>query len=611
MINKKFIFTLMFFFLISFSNSYWEKYTIDKYFILNNWHDLFKIVPKKWWWYIPRIQYTDPEAVKKSFESDWYQYMKSFYQKLWLKYKYINWKNNNSQFYIDFDTPLILKDYKLIKKELPDIYFSYRDPKTNKIRWIQWKKVNKYILWWYWTRENQLLILYPIIRKLNWRTEAFLQAPCGNMTCYDKKKCLKEINYKLSCEVVVKDKKWNNRTNFYDFENEIVWVNVYLDWKNITNYLKKFKIKYWWIFVNWKLINENDLRKIFNFSVWRYKIDSYIIDPFTNQRLNCNWKIIVVNKKNNSCSFYLNLDWKIVKYWTKINLLNWFEKKWDMKLVWFFYRSKKDTNNKWEIIPKNKIKNFILKTPFTTYQIWAIAKDINYNKLKVCWVINIKTTWNPWCKILNVKKCYNYWDKIYPIPIFNYDTYLKSIIFNLKQQNYNNSNVSRFYLIANKPWKNYLMFNVYNKYTNEEWSCSVEFVVNPKQYCWDWITNNNEECDYNDPKDWFYCTKECTIKPIKKCEILWLNYWYVWSNYSYYIKLPEFAKIKEVKVNWIKFSNSNNWKISILNNSGIIWKKIKIFVKIYNIYNPNDTNYCEKEIIIKKKPIDKYCEVSK
>jgi len=601
-----FFFNLIIFLFLTW-NSFW--YLINDYFILDKWHDLYNVDAKPWWWYVPKINYNNSEAVRNRFKFNWYYYMQKFYSNLWLEYKYIDWKKNNSQFYVNFEKPLVLRNFNIIKKILPDIYFSYKDPKQNsKIKWIQWKKVNKYILWWYWSKNNQLLILYPIIRKFNWKTEAFLEAPCWNMICYNKNKCLQKINYNLKCELNSYDNNNVNRNWFYDYENINLKTNIYLNWKKLSNFLiTKLKIKYWWLYQNNRLLTKKRTVKI-HLNKWKYIFQSYIIDPFTNQKINCTEKTINVRKKSNTCSFILKQDWKVLKNWSTINLLNWLTLNWDIKPIWFFYRSKRWTWNRWKRIPINELKNFKLNNSYDTYQFAVIARDLDYKKNKICWLSNVKTTWNPWCKINNIRKCYNYWDKIYPIIVFNYDTYLKSIIYNMQQKYYKTDELSRFYLIANKEWKNIFQANVYNKYSSDESNCSAEFYVNPRKYCWDWITNNNEQCDYNDPKNWFYCNKDCTIKKISKCEIIWLNYAYINNNYSYYIKLPDFSNILSVKINWLNYWTNKYWNIKISNNSNIIWKKVKILVKITNIYNWKDINYCEKEIVIKKKPIWNYCD---
>ena len=97
-------------------------------------------------------------------------------------------------------------------------------------------------------------------------------------------------------------------------------------------------------------------------------------------------------------------------------------------------------------------------------------------------------------------------------------------------------------------------------------------------------------------------------KKIWKCDIKWLNYVYINSKYSYYINTPDYSKINNVTVNKINFWNENNGTINVNDNKNLIWKTVKIIVWIKNIYNENDINYCEKEIIIKNKPITNYCK---
>ena len=56
-------------------------------------------------------------------------------------------------------------------------------------------------------------------------------------------------------------------------------------------------------------------------------------------------------------------------------------------------------------------------------------------------------------------------------------------------------------LVSNKNWENDKL----------NWNCEATFIVNPKPYCWDWKVDKKiwEQCDFNDPKTWIACTKDC------------------------------------------------------------------------------------------------------
>jgi len=238
------------------------------------------------------------------------------------------------------------------------------------------------------------------------------------------------------------------------------------------------------------------------------------------------------------------------------------------------------------------MKNFKLNSKYDTYIIAAMWYDKDYKIKKLCWYWIIKTTWVPWCIIKNINKCYNYWEKINPIPILNYDTTLYWILLN-----YNNIpikwNQKHFYVL-NKVWKNIIQFNVKNKYTNEQATCSATFYVNPKLYCWDWLTTAWESCDPNDPINWFYCTDNCTIKQLNNCKININNNW---DYYIYNVKVWNFWKIYSITVNWQNIWNNKEWVINIKN---IRWNSIKIEAVTYNIYNKKDIKKCIAKVNIEK-----------
>lgn len=159
-----------------------------------------------------------------------------------------------------------------MRKVTPNIYYSYREPsKWWQINWVKWKDAPKWLLWWYNSPTNQLVILYPIFRKYDKKVVAFLQAPCWNLTCYDTNTCIEKINYSLSCETLT------NKINYLGIEN-ILW-KIKINWNQYNAKIKIDKIK---VIKNWKIYNLSyEKFKKFKLPIWKYTIQAVIINPYT------------------------------------------------------------------------------------------------------------------------------------------------------------------------------------------------------------------------------------------------------------------------------------------------------------------------------------------
>lgn len=181
------------------------------YFILDKWHDLGIVKPTNQWYYIPTIPYTDAKNVQYRLEKN-YNYVWDFYKSHNFKKEFINWLENNSNFYVKWDKPVVFNDIEKIRKYTANFHYSYR--KNWEIMWQKWDTMPEHFVTWYNSKDNKLVILYPIKDKYTWKTEAFVQYPCGNLVCKDTNCSILKKTKAPKCWDHILDKKeqcddWN------------------------------------------------------------------------------------------------------------------------------------------------------------------------------------------------------------------------------------------------------------------------------------------------------------------------------------------------------------------------------------------------------------------
>jgi len=273
---KKIIFSILSFFLL-FSYTY-ANGDLRDYFILDKWHDLGEVKPYPSWYYVPNITYTDWESVKNKFISN-YDYIWDFYKKHFFKKDFINWKNNDSYFYVNWDTPVVFSDISTIRTITKKFYFSYR--KDWKIEWKKWSSLPEWFLSWYNSKKNKVIILYPIKEKLTWYTRAFVQYPCWNLVCKNQEcSALKENKKNYKCEI--------------KFDKETIYDNENIELNLSKNY-KELKLKS--LYVNWKKIVSTiskDRYPINKPKPWIYEVKVTANHPITKKEIYCKSKLKVL-----------------------------------------------------------------------------------------------------------------------------------------------------------------------------------------------------------------------------------------------------------------------------------------------------------------------------
>ena len=273
------------------------------YFILDKWHDIGQVKPSTSWYYTPIVPYTSDIKVKQLMQDN-YDYVWDFYSSHNFPKSFIDWENNDSQFYVRWETPVVFKDVDRIRKVTENLYYSYR--KDWEIEWQKGASMPERFITWYNSPDNKVIILYPIKDKITWYTEAFVQYPCGNLV-YKDTNCssLKPDNKNYSCDIQV--------------EKDVIYDNENIEIKLSSNYPE---LKLESLYVNWakniKKISKDTytLKKPIE---WEYSLSISAINPITKKEFICD-KIDIKVKKSPFCWDGIVDKWEQCDDW---NFLSW------------------------------------------------------------------------------------------------------------------------------------------------------------------------------------------------------------------------------------------------------------------------------------------------
>ena len=97
------------------------------------------------------------------------------------------------------------------------------------------------------------------------------------------------------------------------------------------------------------------------------------------------------------------------------------------------------------------------------------------------------------------------------------DLDIKAVVINNKVYKWDNvlNDIKNIWKLP--PWSYEVKAIWLNTYSNNYVTCNPWTLnVNNKEWCWDWIKNLEEQCDYNDKNSWLWkrCTKSCKLKDI-------------------------------------------------------------------------------------------------
>jgi hypothetical protein len=487
---------------------------IRDYFILDKWHDLWKVESTNYWYYKANIPYSNFDLVKERMEKN-YNYVSDFYSQHNFEYDYINWNNNDSYFYINWNTPAIFNNINDIRNITGWLYYSYR--KNWNIEWIKWSEMMSNFITWYNSEDNKIIILYPIKNKLTWFTEWFVQYPCWNLVCKDKTcSSLKTIKKNYTCSIKAE------KNNFYNNEN----LDVKLD-SNQNDIIFKS------IYVNWietvKNIDHNKYT-INNLNVWNYKITLTAINPHNNEVINCESDNVTVNKAP-ICGDWMVDKWETCDDW---NILKWdWCYKCDYENPSCSFTSKYACIDNWTSLSKvlsikesnwvlssifvgNKSveKNYLLTYPginnvslqyvnyFNPSISYSCTENIKVRSNPFCWdwIVNNNEICDPndsltWpmctntCETIKPVKCnINIgWDLVTWRKIFiwidkDYYTKIDEVNINWKLLDLKDSDYSTF--TFNKKWSYKVNVKIVNKLDSKNYlSCSSDIEINDTDPC--------------------------------------------------------------------------------------------------------------------------------
>lgn len=520
------------------AQTYWRVNTNT--FILNNWYDLGKIIPK-WYYFTPQVEYTDAEGVKNRL-LQWFNYQRSFYEPRHVNEKLVNWENPYIK--IEWNRPYFVTSLSKIKRILKGYLFAYRT--DNWIKWMDAKDFTPAFLTWYKTASKQSIIIYPIKHKITKKVLWFIQYPCGNLVCKDD--MCSELNIQPTC-----------------------W-----DW--VTN------LEVW---------EECDYR-----------------DP--NTRKGCTQKCKYEEK---TCSVY-NQRWteiyttiKPTIYVKKDSYVD-IEKVYINKQPFDTYRdANKDFLDEWKYT-----LNAIWVNKYSNKKFLCNSSSFNVVKEKFCWdgIVNndeqcdynnpkTKDVCTRNCKYANVS-CRISWSRYNSTPFILWEEYKisKNDGYDISKITLNNKDISNNFdnYSISKDWKYKLEVTISNNITKIEEKCDIDFEFTKRQFCWDGIVNNNEQCDDWNKDSWDGCSSICKYETASCSIYSSKREVYSWTSYLDFIKLSYKWEVNEIKISdGTKYNNKNDFMNAKINTSNCKSTKT-IFLKTYNPINNSISETCEKKITI-------------
>jgi cysteine-rich repeat protein len=297
--KKYILITLSLFLIIPSVIASWD---LRDYFILDKWHDIWDVTPTSSWYYIPKIPYTDTEKVQKKLLEN-YDYVWDFYKEHNFLKEYIDWKNNNSYFYVKWTSPALLKWVDAVRSVKSELYYYYR--KNWEIKAQKGSTMPSNFITGYNSADNKIIILYPIKDMVTDFTVAFIQYPCWNLVCRDENcSALKPKKKDYECSIEL------DKTVIYDNED----INIKI--KKNYNELELESL-----YVNWKVFVENITKDYYTVNspkAWTYTLKVTWKNPITKEEIICNNELKVL--KSSVC-------WdKIIDKWEQCddgNKTNW------------------------------------------------------------------------------------------------------------------------------------------------------------------------------------------------------------------------------------------------------------------------------------------------
>jgi len=448
------------------AQSYWVVDT--RTFILDYWNDLGKIIPK-WTYYTPRISYKDSKSVANRFLK-WLYYPWDFYTKRNITPQLIKWENK--YFEVNWRSPYFIKSLSWIKRVLKGYLFAYR--KNWNIFWMDAQNFTPAFLSWYWNRNNQSLIIYPIRDRKTKKIKAFVEYPCWNLVCKDT----------LCTDLKVTPICWDG------VFNPEIWEQCdYNDPKTKKGCTQTCTYKKLWCSV------KNTKEEIFDTQ-----------HPYIQTKKDSNVSIT---------KYYLNRnEYKNVYEINKQKLTPWIYKVTALAKNKYSWQEFLCEGSEFKVIGKefcwDGIVNGNEECDYKdTSNNWSCSRTCKFTK-DSCSIITKKTRLDsstPFKDVISVK----YSDKTKL-------TWLKV--------NGNNINPNTFNFNSN--WKYNIEAIVTNSYSWKSAICKKYIVYSQKEFCWDGIVNGYETCDDWNSENWDGCSKYCKLE-IPYCKITNLH-WYIYNE---------------------------------------------------------------------------------
>lgn len=561
--------------------SHWYWYVNTNTFILNNWNDLWQIIPK-WVYFTPRIPYTDYKAVSNKFIKE-INYPWDFYSKRNITAELA--KGDNKYFEIQWNRPYYISSLPWIKKVLKWFLFAYR--KNWSIFWMDAQNFTPAFLTWYKNPEKQSIIIYPIRDRKTSEIKAFVQYPCWNLVCKDtlctdlkvtptcwdgvfnpeiwekcdyndpktRRWCTQQCTYKkLTCSIKSSREEILNTQNPYVSIKKDMYVDiskVYLnrkEYKTVSE-INRNKLAPWTYSLNAVGVNKYSGKEFLcSSSTFTVKWKEFCWDGVVNLNEECDYK-----DPNNNWTCSTTCHFKSEACSISSNVYRLDSAKIFKDIIWVQYpkttQLTKITVNGNSINPstytfnKNWKYNIIatITNPYS-HKSHTCSKTLTYSKKEFCWdgMINWYETCDDWntnnwdwcnsyCKLENPickisKKSYtllewqDYRSQIQLAYTWNFN------IAVINKQDYFSSENSFLdsKVKANKcSIRNSLEYTVSNKLDPTlTKTCSLSYNVKNIEFCWDGIINANEQCDTEDPLTWPFCNSSCNFKTPVQCHLL-------------------------------------------------------------------------------------------
>jgi len=204
----------------------------------------------------------------------------------------------------------------------------------------------------------------------------------------------------------------------------------------------------------------------------------------------------------------------------------------------------------------------------------------------------------PKCTIETNQPCYNYGD------MFKFDMKLdlkgklKGLYINQDEVN-----IKKWYKLTT-PWTNILKAIVVNPINSSiATSCSTKFMVNDREYCWDGVINQGEECDFNDPYTWIACNTSCKFKNPTTCRIEVGSNLYTGRSLLASVEKDTFSVVRSITINW-KNIKRGDFGIYRPNKTWLY----TITAVVQNVFDRNSTKVCTAKINVVS-PKAKVCRI--